>query len=1065
MDDGDGNLWIGTDNNGIYISLIDNNSIVTLKKEPGNPFSVSNNHINCFFKDDLNTMWVGTSKQGITYAALNNISFESVHFTNHQDICTILEEENGNMWLGLDGDGLAFYDASRDSYKYFKSNDGNIPSDLVICSFKDSKERIWFGTYGAGVFYHQNGKFHRLQYPHAKNKENPFLYVQSIVEDNLGNIWFGTIMHGLFCFDSKGEFSCYNTELSIMLTNSITDIKYSGARNLYVATSSWLYLVDIHTRKFTRMQTNKAGTQIFSDPHIQTLYYDSYGSLWIGSRSGIDIYNEKKDEITHLNTTHGLSHNHICAIIEDNNKGIWVTSDNGITNIINVNPVYNNNNQYVCYPYYEQDGIGALAFNKNAISCTSSGEILMGAIGGYLKITPKSAYNYNIRTDKVVFTALYIANKIIEAGAKTTDGRIPLTRNIQLSNSISMDYSDSNFALELSSMNYLEQHKVQYSYRLNSQEEWIKLESNKIHFNKLSPGTYNLEVKINETSGINNSEISHLTIIVKPPFWLSLPAYIIYALLISIIILIYIRSIRRRHKKNLTHQKASMEEAQHKEMTEAKMRFFTNVSHDLRTPLSLIITPIEKLLCSDLPENRINDLKLIHRNALTLRNEINQLLDFRKHDQNKSSLICSYGNLSEYVREICNSYDLLFVNSGISLNLNILHEEIDCSFDRGKMQRVLLNILSNAVKYNIPGGSITVCVDKTMNNGKANAVISVSDTGIGIKDENKHRIFDRFFQENNNATTHAGNGIGLHIVKEFVEMHNGSVSVTDNKPRGSVFKICLPIEKNIIENESALTSSENSEKDINKISVLIVEDNHDFRKFLCDCLKETYDVIEAADGKQALQVLSDNNVSIVISDVMMPVMDGLELCQKVKTDLRYSHIPVILLSARSAEEHIADGLREGADEYITKPFNLEILLLRIKKLINITNSHHEKFMKIDVSPADITFSTLDEKLIEKTIAIVEQNIDNSEFSVEELSALVGMSRSNLYKKLMSITGKSPLEFMRIIRLKKGMQLLQQRQYTISEIAYRVGLSPKQFSKYFRDEYGSLPSEYEKDMIV
>ena len=215
-----------------------------------------------------------------------------------------------------------------------------------------------------------------------------------------------------------------------------------------------------------------------------------------------------------------------------------------------------------------------------------------------------------------------------------------------------MDYSDSNFALELSSMNYLEQHKVQYSYRLNSQEEWIKLESNKIHFNKLSPGTYNLEVKINETSGINNSEISHLTIIVKPPFWLSLPAYIIYALLISIIILIYIRSIRRRHKKNLTHQKASMEEAQHKEMTEAKMRFFTNVSHDLRTPLSLIITPIEKLLCSDLPENRINDLKLIHRNALTLRNEINQLLDFRKHDQNKRSLICSYVNLSEYGSDI-----------------------------------------------------------------------------------------------------------------------------------------------------------------------------------------------------------------------------------------------------------------------------------------------------------------------------------------------------------------------------------------------------------------------------
>lgn len=285
-------------------------------------------------------------------------------------------------------------------------------------------------------------------------------------------------------------------------------------------------------------------------------------------------------------------------------------------------------------------------------------------------------------------------------------------------------------------------------------------------------------------------------------------------------------------------------------------------------------------------------------------------------------------------------------------------------------------------------------------------------------------------------------------------MHQGTIRITDNQPQGSIFVITLPVVGRVNE-ESQLCHDSQKES----ISVLVVEDNDDFRRFLIGCLKEHYQVFEASNGKEALEILSHQSIQMVISDIMMPVMDGLELCHAVKTDIRFSHIPVILLTARTAEEHVLDGLREGADDYITKPFNLDILLLRIQKLLKWTQSNHEKFRKMEVSPSEITISSLDEQLIEKAIRIVEENMDNSEFSVEELSAQIGISRSGLYKKLMSITGKSPLEFMRILRLKRGKQLLEKSQLSISQIAYKVGLSPKQFSKYFKEEYGCLPSDY------
>ena len=695
----------------------------------------------------------------------------------------------------------------------------------------------------------------------------------------------------------------------------------------------------------------------------------------------------------------------------------------------------------------------------------------MGGSGGYLRINPRFI-NYRHESHPVIYTSLYLANQRMEVGSKNSSGRILLNKNIQLLNEITMDYSDSNFALEVSSMDYNSLHKLQYAYRLNKDEEWVKLEGNRIYFNKLSPGTYQLEVKVYENNNsYKNSKASCLTIHVLPPFWLSVPAYIGYTLLLAGVIIFFFLKMKRKHIRNLSQQKREMEIIQQHEMDEAKMRFFTNVSHDLRTPLSLIIIPLEKLLSSNLEKGVKEELELIHRNSETLLNEVNQLLDFRKLDQQKTQLMLSHGNLSDFVKEVCGSFIPQAVKKGINIRLHINETKMDMDFDRNKIQRILLNLLSNAVKHNYENGEVIVALDKITANGTENAQIQVADTGIGIKDENKDKIFDRFFQEQHSTTTYIGNGIGLHIVKEYVTMHHGTITVENHIPQGTIFTITLPVTHNYAVNDEKQDEAEIREKavdevsdttDTHKTSLLIVEDNDDFRNFLINCLKGTYQVFDAPNGKEALEILAHQSIQIVISDVMMPEMDGMELCRKIKTDIRYSHIPVILLTARTADEHELSGLKEGADDYITKPFNLEILLLRIQKILKWTKNNHEKFKTIDISPSEITVSSLDEQLIEKAIRAVEENMDNSEFSVEELSSYVGMSRGHLYKKLIMITGKSPLEFIRILRVKRGKQLLEQSQLNVSQIAYQIGLSPKQFAKYFKEEFGYVPSEYIKN---
>lgn len=504
-------------------------------------------------------------------------------------------------------------------------------------------------------------------------------------------------------------------------------------------------------------------------------------------------------------------------------------------------------------------------------------------------------------------------------------------------------------------------------------------------------------------------------------------------------------------------QAIEVENERQQKINNMKLQFFANISHELRTPLSLIINPLEEFFV-DHPEYRKGILDIVKQNADYLLELINQLLDFRKLDAKAETLKCKHDNILIILSEIFHSFDPIAQKRNISYSLTAPQHSVFMDFDYGKIRKICTNILSNAFKFTPNKGSISLDIAVR----GTNLELTFTDTGCGIEDGAKEKIFQRFYQSGKNQSSNGGSGIGLHIVSEYVKMHQGTVCVRDNQPCGSVFLITLPLHQNSNETKNGEPVEEPEIKEeSHPFTILLVDDNYDFLKFLSESLARQYHVLKATNGKHALNVLEKEDIDLVVSDIMMPEMDGLELCSTIKNDIRYSHIPIILLTAKASEEHQLEGLNVGADDYITKPFNMEVLKLRINKIIEMNVKRQEIFnQEIKIEPSRITITPLDQQLVEKAIQIVEDNISETEFSVEELASSLNISRSYFYKKMIKITGKKPIEFIRTIRMKRAQQLLTESQMQVSEIAYTLGYnSPKVFSKHFKDEFNISPSEF------
>lgn len=1086
-------IWITVNHGGINIINKSLRTIKYLQNDTFNERSILQNSVNCLYCDDSGGVWVGYYKRGISYYNETIFKFHTDHLTEFNriknftpDVNMIAEDKHANLWIGT-SNGLVFMDRETGERKLYQHIPGknSLSGDVIVSLLKAKDGKTWIGTFRNGLNMFDGQTF--VHYKHQPGNSNSLVNdnVWTLAEDSDGYIWIGTLGSGLQGLDPRtGKFTWYPKPGTGFDTEYITSICVGQDGNIYMATSNGITVYSPSTNTFEKWLTNKKGTQKFAQPNLNGIYEDSRGLLWVATAEGLNIYDRKNDEIIVPFNSFALENEIIHAIVEDNSKNMWVTTTSRIFNVILSSDPRTGVYTYTAHQYSGLDGLRGQQFNLRSIIKTHRGEIIAGGIQGLSFFDPERL-KYNNDTPKIEFTELQLFNKEVKIDSVYSGNRI-LTQSINRTKKIRLKYKQNVFSVSFSAMNYILPEKTKYMYMLDGIDQyWLTTDVNKLTYTSLPPGEYILKVKAINSDGFSNHEISELIIVVDPPFWASPLAYILYFIIVIGILILARGQILRNERNKYKLVQIEQEAQQKHEIDDMKLRFFTNISHELRTPLTLIISPLENVMKQTANGEQRKKLEMVHRNAMRLLGMVNQLLDFRKSDVKGHQINPAQGDIVDFIHNVSNSFNEYSEKKNVRLIFFSAVKELLMVFDEDKMGKIIMNLLSNAFKFTPEGGRVDVSLDflPATDENPEQFEIRISDTGIGIKDEDKELIFERFYQvQQKEGQKTGGSGIGLHLVKEFVALHNGTITVLDNLGKGSVFLIKLPVvHAQIVQKQEVKPTWEEMEtsadiplndelmdedvksKESDLPLILIVDDNEDFRLFMHDSLASEYMVEVAPDGAKAWEMIPELQPDIIVSDVMMPEMDGNELARLVKTDIRTSHIPLILLTARSAKEQKLEGLESGADDYITKPFDFDILNLRIKKLLQLRQKRQENFNpQMEIAPSEITITSLDEKLIKKAIQYVEDNISRNELSVEELSGVLNMSRVHLYKKMLSITGKTPVEFIRIIRLKRAAQYLRESQQTISEIAFQTGFSnPKYFRKYFKEEFGVLPSEYQE----
>jgi len=773
--------------------------------------------------------------------------------------------------------------------------------------------------------------------------------------------------------------------------------------------------------------------------------------------------------------------NNIYKIIEDKKGLLWLSTNEGICSF---DPASRKFNQYTFHNSVQHNN-----FVRGSGLLASNGTIYMGGLEGFNYFDPTSLKK-NTNAPEILFTDLKISNRSVTPSPKG-----PIKENISITDRIDLDYKQ-NFAVSFVGLNYTAPEQNQYAYRLEGfEKEWNYTgNANTASYTNLDPGEYVLHVKASNNDGVWNNKGKSIRIIVHPPFWRTAYAYTFYVLCtLGLLLFIRYKGIQKvKGKFQEQHQRMEREQERReaeriRELDRLKIKFITNLSHEFRTPISLILGPIDTLLRKEKNEHSFAQLKMIKQNGRRLLNLVNQLLDFRKMEEQELKLQSSDGELVSFVHEVTDSFRDLSERKKISLSFESNVHKLFTRFDHDKIERIFFNLLSNAFKFTHEGGKIVVAIEKIQHQEVGDKTwfrISVKDSGIGIPADKREKIFERFFQNNTStAILNKGTGIGLSITKEFVKMLDGEITVDSEVGRGSTFSVTIPL--TVVSDEAfekkILQSKERDDEDMDEIlqtetatpdnivedghsdlpAILLVEDNDDLRFYLKDNLRLHYKILEACNGKEGWQKALSQHPLLIVSDISMPYMDGIDLCKKIKADKRTNHIPVILLTALTGEEEQLKGLETGANDYILKPFNVEILIAKIKNLLTLNNTVKNTYSKqIKVLMPELQIESEDERLISLVIKYVDENLTDPQLSVESLSRHVGMSRSSLYNKLLELTGQTPVEFIRSIKLDKAVVLLEKSDMNIAQIAYTVGFAtPNYFAKSFKAKFNMLPSEY------
>jgi len=1100
--DGDSLIWIATDGKGAFIVGRKNPEPVNIKNLPYSEGTLSSNGLNSLYCDEAGIVWIGTAKKGVDFYKKNikkfrlyrNYPTDSNSLSNN-DVDCITEDINGNIWIGTNGGGLNYYNRKTNKFTHFITQQGkanSLSSNIIVSVFEDSERKIWIGTYFGGLncLDPVTGKITVFHHSDSDSTSLSDDRVWSICEDSQKNIWIGTLTNGLNLLDRKtGKFKRFNSQNSPICFNYINSITTDEKDNLWISSAHGLIYYDPVQNRSKCFYNNPETLTSISDDHVISTFKDSRGLFWVCTNKGLNLMDQVTDNFRVFKEADGLPSNSVFRIEEDNNSNLWLSTKNGLSKIIVRKTSGKDSLSFQFVNFGMSDGLQGKEFNETAAYETRDGELWFGGPDGL-----NAFYPLEIKEDsslsKLIISDIRIDNEIVKYG-EVINGRVLFEKPIFNTDKIVLKYLENSFTIDFVALNYFFPGKNKYAYTLEGfNDKWIITQGkeNYATFSNLKNGEYTFKIKGTNSDGIWNEIPTTLKIRILPPFWESWYAYVIYfTLIFSLLALLrYLTLTRERMKMQMEHE--YIESRHIHEIDSMKIKFFTNISHEFRTPLTLIFSPVEKLMVQwkNKPEEKY--LNLILQNAKRLLFMVNQLLDFRKMEVQGFRYNPSAGNIVAFIEESVSSFKDLSEQKHIQLAFHSEIKELDTLFDKDKLEKIMFNLLSNAFKFTPVDGSVTVTVltDRSVKMGEktggfpdhSNLIIKVEDSGIGIPQDKIDNLFVSFYQIESTISSAQGSGIGLSLVREFVKLHDGEITVKSESGKGSCFTVILPLAVNgeillanslqrnddseyfykplLVANETVLN---NEPKE--RPTLLIAEDNDDLRFYIKDNLQKIYNVYEAANGEEALAIIRKIIPDLIISDILMPGIDGIELCRRVKADKNICHIPLILLTGLSTEEEQFESLETGADDCIIKPFNFQILEAKISNLIAVRRNLRQVFRSsLVIEPHDITITSLDEHFIHKALDLVEKNMSKTDYTVEELSRDLGMSRTLLYKKILALTGKPPLEFIRSLRLKRAAQLLMKSQLNVSEIAFQVGFNdPKYFRKHFKNEFGVLPSRY------
>uniref|UniRef100_UPI003594795C hybrid sensor histidine kinase/response regulator transcription factor n=1 Tax=Aquiflexum sp. TaxID=1872584 RepID=UPI003594795C len=1106
--DSEGNIWIGTLNAGIWLIKNGERSIKPITSVLDNlPVNFEKRMILDLMLDTKGRIWVATYGQGIIQLNTKDRTSQNYVYqkqnprsVHYNDVLCLFEDYTGTLWFGTDGAGLSFHDTYLEKFNFFHNQQvpENINIDVIRALYVDEKDRIWIGTSGKGLtsFDPKTKTWETLSSEGKSTNSILSDRVMSLMGDGAGKLWIGYQEEGLSIMDlEKGYFTHYNSESRVPLPsntiwkifkdreerfwlatrndgliqfdpqkgvvrkfthdpndpnsipgNNIRTIEDGRKGQLWIGTENQgIARFEIDSEKFYPIAHQHDDPNSISSNNIKSLYFDGKNTLWIGTNgSGINALNVDNWELTRISTKEGLANDVIYGILPDAVDNLWLSSNKGITKITVPS---SNSSDYAITNYTNYDGL-ATEFNTGAYFKNKDGSLYFGSLEGFYWFNSEDI-SLNEIPPKTAITGLFAFD-----------------RPVAIYDDIKLKHNENTLTINMASLVFSSPDKNEFQYKLeNHDDNWIQSGNNhQARYTNLAPGSYNFLVKSSNYDGIWSESPVSLQLTILPPWYLSIWAKLAYLLFFTLAVVWIYQYLKWRWQIKFVIRMKEEEADRLMEIDRFKTNFFTNISHEFRTPLTLIAGPVERLMTQS--ENPVfkSQLNLIKQNSQRLLNLVDQLLEVSKIKSGKLQLRIEKGNLGLLLQSIVSNFFYFASEKDIRIRTEIpLMTEV--WFDPDKIEKIVGNLLQNAIKYGKPGSE--VMVKSRIKENHLNLTVSNHSLVNYSKIEISH-LFDKFYKPD---TKSEGFGIGLPLVKDLVELHKGKIDLhLEDK---DIFKviITLPIEKYSFRPEQVIEEEDYDEGQKPKGPelvaeedaplVLVVEDNFKVRSFIVGELRPYYNIIEADNGREGLFLALKKIPDLIISDVMMPEMDGIELCGKLKSDEKTSHIPIILLTAKSEEDHILKGLEVGADDYMLKPFGIKQLLVRIQKLIELRRDLRIRYSgKTSIAPNEIAVTSTDEKFLEKVQNIVDEDLGDSNFTVDEFCKKLGMSRMQLHRKLTALTGLSTSAFIRDQRLRLALQRLEKSGDSISEIAYAVGFSsPSYFIKCFKETYQMTPNEY------